>query len=1063
MDNHTSSASLQLPIQFLQLNAHKSHVTLNDAVYPTHGHQSPYQILCILEPPSTATAVEQLNQFTSFADFSSSQRPRAAIYVHNCLLSRITFLSHYSDRDMVSVLLRVLHGASLRNIVIVSHYIAPANAGTSQSDVISPHHMQRLSNIYTTHSDIIWCSDTNSHASAWHSNLTDDRGQEVMALLIQNNLHVLNELSVHTTFQRANGSGGSNIDVTACTSSILNVVRDWRLSPAMPLRGDHRPITFSLYSASLTTPTTRTMYNYSHANIEQFNDILRENLDPTACDSLNNRTAVDFAVNNLISSIKTALGQSVPLRAVAHHHVIKFWSTDLYTLRQTARRATDKYRRTPTDENCNLRQQHTATYNAARITARRAALFNHFKKEAARSPYDLYHALTTPSNKKSVDRASVQANGQWLVDNNAKADAFATHFFGSTPVTTPARYSKASHRRFPLVTEQEVRSTILSQPPVKAGGYDGIQARVLHWCVDIIAPRLAAIANACFRLSYFPDCLKTAKVIVLPKPGKSDYSLINSFRPISLLPIVGRVLERLIYERLLYIATTTGCISSKQFGFLPRVSTIDCLDFEVNSYKTVPRKGFCCSLKIDISGAFDNASHKTIISQLRAKNIPPYLAHIIRAYLTNRNSFVNVGDATSGRRIIRGAPQGGCLSPLLWLFVCEKILSIILPPLCTIHAFADDMTVKIEGSNYHELQSKAISVLRAVTDAARTCGLTVNSSKTELLDLSRLQQKDTFQIAFDNTVISASSSVRSLGVHLDSRLTFSQHVDLALRRCEKTLFALRRAACRYGGANQHFFVLLYETVILPMLLYGVEIWCPALQRRATVKKFEKFERLLLLSATGCLRSTPTVALCVLAGVQPIMYYAEIACARREIKLKATKHPLLQSLQVRRKPAARPLYRQAPTFVRRHMFSSRFPQRFVPTMYTTPLQWPPPWQHLTTHAVTIQTKTASLEAEAYICTQSAHDTSIWRIYSDASCVSNRATCAFNIYEGLNCKHKARFNLGPGCTAFQAELQAVALCVRTTITRLRHTTQPVTAIYFFTDSQSVLASIQHRRPQ
>lgn len=115
----------------------------------------------------------------------------------------------------------------------------------------------------------------------------------------------------------------------------------------------------------------------------------------------------------------------------------------------------------------------------------------------------------------------------------------------------------------------------------------------------------------------------------------------------------------------------------------------------------------------------------------------------------------------------------------------------------------------------------------SIAAAAASCGLTVNAAKTELMELYPLQMQSTLAVEFDGVVLNSQTAMRSLGVCLDSHLDFINHVGRAVARCEKPLFALRRAACKYGGATQHFYATIYQRVLIPMLLYAVAIWCPA--------------------------------------------------------------------------------------------------------------------------------------------------------------------------------------------------------------------------------------------
>lgn len=362
-----------------------------------------------------------------------------------------------------------------------------------------------------------------------------------------------------------------------------------------------------------------------------------------------------------------------------------------------------------------------------------------------------------------------------------------------------------------------------------------------------------------------------------------------------------------------------------------------------------------------------------------------------------------------------------------------------------------------------ELRTRAETALQSLTTAAAACGLIVNSSKTELLQICRLTNQPCLQLTLSGVTIAASDSVRSLGVFLDAHLNFEKHVNYALARAEKLFFALRRAASRYAGADRQFFITIYERIIIPTLFYGVSIWCNALYKQSISSRLYSLERMVLLAATGCLRTTPTEALRVLCGVDPIIYYAHRICARRELGLSVSDPYDLRALIPHQPQHSKtPVYRQSPVLIRRRLLQTYIPDlpHLLPKAH--PNQWPPPWLHMKTHQIHIKPSAEASAAESLISDRAKRDPNIIRIYTDASTKDARTTAAFTIYRGASIYHSSSFNLGE-CATFLGELQAIALALRKFIQLPIGNGGHPFDLYLFSDSQAALQSLKQSRPK
>lgn len=238
----------------------------------------------------------------------------------------------------------------------------------------------------------------------------------------------------------------------------------------------------------------------------------------------------------------------------------------------------------------------------------------------------------------------------------------------------------------PLIRPHEVWSLIRKLKRRKAPGEDNIHNALIKNLPQKAVVYLTKIFNGCFRLNYFPNVWKSAKVIAIKKPNKDDKMPI-SYRPISLLPVLAKLFEAAIHTRLLRSASHV--IPDEQFGFRRAHSTSHQLVrvAEHISHNLNLRRSTGMVL-LDIEKAFDTVWHEGLLHKLLTLSIPIELVKLVQSYLTNRTFKVFLGDSYSQpRNIPAGVPQGSILGPFLFTLYVHDIPK---QPRTSLACFADD-------------------------------------------------------------------------------------------------------------------------------------------------------------------------------------------------------------------------------------------------------------------------------------------------------------------------------------------------------------------------------------
>ena len=195
----------------------------------------------------------------------------------------------------------------------------------------------------------------------------------------------------------------------------------------------------------------------------------------------------------------------------------------------------------------------------------------------------------------------------------------------------------------------------------------------------------------------FPSILKIGKITPIFK--KDDEQLLENYRPISTLPIFGKIFEKLIYSRLYGFFASNGILNKNQFGFRQGHSTSHALNYWINHIQKAIKKGnHVLGIFIDLSKAFDTIDHDILIKKLENYGIRGVALELIKRYLTDRTQYVNVlGESSEKLHVLFGVPQGSCLGPLLLLIYINDLPNISIDTNFVL--FADDTNIFVKAVN----------------------------------------------------------------------------------------------------------------------------------------------------------------------------------------------------------------------------------------------------------------------------------------------------------------------------------------------------------------------------
>ena len=324
-------------------------------------------------------------------------------------------------------------------------------------------------------------------------------------------------------------------------------------------------------------------------------------------------------------------------------------------------------------------------------------------------------------------------------------------------------------------TPEEIEALINSLQEGKAVGPYSVPIKLLKMISRPISLPLCLIINESFTSGIFPDNLKLAKVITLYKKGSRDNP--TNYRPISLLSIFSKIIEKIMYERVYRFLETCNILYPLQFGFREKHSTLHAIIGMTETIKEAIDNGmFGCSVYIDQQKAFDTVNHSILPKKLEHYGIRGVELSWFSSYLSKRKQFVSVNGSTSDYlEVSCGVPQGSVLGPLLFLIYINDLPSV--SKVLSFYVFADDTNIFYSSHDLITLQKVMNRELKKVKKWLDANQLALNIDKTNFVIFHSPQKKIAEQIIikFMKKKIQRKISVKFLGVLLDSNLKWKSH------------------------------------------------------------------------------------------------------------------------------------------------------------------------------------------------------------------------------------------------------------------------------------------------
>lgn len=407
----------------------------------------------------------------------------------------------------------------------------------------------------------------------------------------------------------------------------------------------------------------------------------------------------------------------------------------------------------------------------------------------------------------------------------------------------------------------------------RAPGYDNITSEIIKQTPKQFQTSLLHLFNKCLSEGKFPRIWKRADVIILRKSLEKPRDDPTSYRPICLLPVLGKILDSLLATKITKHLEENNIHAEKQYGFRANHCTDDAIHDilkHVNAARKNKQINYNAIIFIDIKGAFDNAWWPHILNTLRNMKIPENIYKITQDYFRNRTAVITAGGLKVEKKLTKGCPQGSVSGPVLWTVLFTGLLETLETEGIIHAAYADDLAIVINGTSRSNIETEGTYAINVIENWCTQHKLQISQSKTKLLlTKGKLDRDRKLDIKIEGKRIDRVKEFRYLGVTIDETLSFLTHVENVTRRAEKIFSELRRLSGKGWATNRKALGAVYTGAFTPIISYACSVWAHRAEHSHIKRRLNSSQRIPLTALSKAYSSTAKTSLQILTGKPPL--------------------------------------------------------------------------------------------------------------------------------------------------------------------------------------------------
>ncbi|KAK2687437.1 hypothetical protein QWA68_014059 [Fusarium oxysporum] len=451
-----------------------------------------------------------------------------------------------------------------------------------------------------------------------------------------------------------------------------------------------------------------------------------------------------------------------------------------------------------------------------------------------------------------------RADGTKTTNHREQAEELLAKFF--LPLPDNIEDEGLQHRRAPVtmpdLTLEEVERQLWATKSWKAPGEDGLPAIVWKQIWPSVKHDVLDIFQTSLKEGVIPRQWRHARIIPLKKPGKDDYTIAKAWRPISLLATLGKVLESVVAERISHAVETHGLLPTNHFGARKQRSAEQALVLlQEHIFSTWRSRHVVSLISFDVKGAYNGVCKERLLQRMKARGIPEGILRWVDAFCSERTATIMINGQSSESRLLpqAGLPQGSPLSPMLFLFFNADLVQTQINKNGGAIAFVDDYTAWVSGPTAQSNRRGIQAIIDKALDWEKRSGATFEAEKTAIIHFTRYTGRvDSEPFTIKGEKVSPKDQVKVLGVVMDSRLHYKQHMVRAATRGLEAAMELKRLKGMAPSTTRQ----LFTAMVAPVVDYASNVWMHAC-KTASAYAIHRVQRVGAQAVIGSFTSVAT--------------------------------------------------------------------------------------------------------------------------------------------------------------------------------------------------------------
>ena len=484
-------------------------------------------------------------------------------------------------------------------------------------------------------------------------------------------------------------------------------------------------------------------------------------------------------------------------------------------------------------------------------------------------------------NQGSRKQISLKYNNELVVSNKAVADIFGQHYSSINKVdnyTDEVLINMIDQEEERIIFEEqdawfneqfhfEELQVAIHSCKDSSPGMDNIMYSFIKNCNEAQHRKILHFYNDIWEKEVMPNSWKESVIIPILKEGKAA-NIVESYRPISLTSCFGKIMEKMVVQRMHKYLEKNNLLDTAQSGFRPTRSAIDSVTrLEADIRESILRDEYLIAIFFDISKAFDSVWHYGLLKKIKELGMGGHLGNYVKKFLKNRKIVVRInGDISSSYDVDGGVPQGSIISPLLFAIVMNDLFKTVKDTV-KYSIYADDAAMWYRCSSLEEGEETIQTALQEIEEWSKNTGLSFSPSKTKAVIFTRKKKNYIPEFNMDGLKIEIVKEKKFLGMILDSSLSWSAHIKSLVERCDSALNIMKYVSFGKMGADRKTLIAIYKALLRSKLDYGCFLYETAAS--TNLLKLDRVQYKALRLAIGAIKCTPVPMLEPEANIMPL--------------------------------------------------------------------------------------------------------------------------------------------------------------------------------------------------